>query len=78
MGTPILWLTLFQICRKILNLLSLYIVLCVILVSRKQFLKRFFLVSCFFFNVKRVEFLKFSTHGRFRELDKIIDWEEKC
>ena len=56
MGSSSLWLTLFEICSKILNLPSLCIVLCVILVSRKQFLKRFFLVPCLFFHFKTLDF----------------------
>ena len=62
MGTPPLWLTLFQICIQILDLPSLCIVLCVILVSIKQFSKRFFLVT-FFFHFKIVEFIKFPLVG---------------
>ena len=52
--------------------------MCNLFFSRKQFLKRFFLVSCLFFHFKTVEFLKFYTHVRFRKLDKITNWEEKC
>ena len=46
-------------CKQILNLSSLYIVLCVILVFRKQFFKRFFLLTCLFFSLQKSRILKY-------------------